>query len=74
MPQPLGESNGQLVESEDLVPSLENPTLGTAAHSQSTHFQFGHLLVMHIIGYSPYDHGGLTFPTRKLHLREHLGK
>lgn len=39
-----------------------------------THLQFGHLLDTHVIGYSPYDHSGLAFPARKLHLPDHPGK
>ena len=70
----LGGVQGQLVEGEDLAPSLEDAAPGTAAHSKSTHLQFGHLLDMHIIGYSPHNHSSFAFPARKLHLPNHPGK
>ena len=44
----LGEVRRQLVEGEDLAPSLEDATLAAAAHSQGTYLQFGLLLDTHL--------------------------
>ena len=70
----LGGVQGQLVKGEDLAPGLEDATPGAAAHWQSTHLQFGHLLDTNIVGYSPHDHSCFALPARKLHLPDHLGK
>ena len=69
----LGGVQGQLVKGEDLAPGLEDATPGAAAHWQSTHLQFGHLLDTNIVGYSPHDHSCFALPARKLHLPDHLG-
>lgn len=70
----LGGVQGQLVEGEDLAPGLEDATPGAAAHSQSTHLQFGHLLNTNVISYSPHHHSCFALPARKLHFPDHPGK
>lgn len=66
----LGRVQGQLVESEDLAPGLEDALPSIAAQMKCTHLQFGHLLNVLIIGYSPCNYS-FALLARKLHLADH---
>ena len=58
--QALGGVQGQLVEGEDLAPSLKDAALGVGAHVKCTLLQLGHLLDTHFIHHSPYSHRGFA--------------
>ena len=68
----VGGVQGQLVQREGLVSSLEDAAPSGAAHTKYTHLQFGHLLDMHICSYSPYS--GTSLLATKLHLLHHPRK
>lgn len=74
MPQPLGESWASLVKGEDLALHFKDVAPGTAAHTKSTHLQFGDRLDTHVISYCPYHHRSLALLARKLHLPDHPRK
>ena len=71
VPQPVG---GGLSRANWSKARTLPPALRMRLGDDCPHLQFGYLLGIHLVGYSPYNHSCFLLSGRKLHHPDHLGK